>query len=113
MEQFLTALVLAAISAFVAFLVSWGWSKRAMQDIEKQIDKHANYHKEHYTHAADTDAHWTPRERDALTRQIDRIEKGVSQLLQRSSGDLRPCRAIGASALSLRPRLASASVACF
>lgn len=36
---------------------------------------------QHFTHAADTEKHWTGRERDNLYKQLDRIEELLKESL--------------------------------
>lgn len=94
MEQFLYTLAAMAVSGLVAYLISHGYNMRNNQAIVDKQSEHSTLIKEHADklnkHMDDNDAHWTSRERESLTKQIDRIEDGVQKLLSRSSGDLRP-----------------------
>ena len=87
-------LVMAAVAGLVAYFTSRGYNMKSQEAVTDKLNEHATMIAHQQTrlneHMSNSDAHWTPRERDALTEQISRIEDGVQTLLKRSSGDLRP-----------------------
>lgn len=80
-------LTIAGISALVGYLVSHGYNLRNQKLVTDKLNEHSTSIAQHLDqltmHMADNDAHWTTRERDALTKQIDRIDENVQTLLGR------------------------------
>ena len=83
MMEIAVAAGIAIISAVVSFAVSWGYSLKGLDVLMKQIERHSTKHEDHYRHAGDVNLHWTPRERDALTKTLESIDAKIEELLKR------------------------------
>ena len=75
------AIGLTIIGFIVTVSVMWGKLTTRMDIYEQQMASHTVQHREHYAHAADTERHWTERERDQQNKQLDRIEELLQELL--------------------------------
>lgn len=77
----------AAFSGLVGYLVSHGYNLRNQKAVSDKLNEHTTQISENKAildeHMANEDAHWTKRERDGLTSQIDRIDANVQRLLER------------------------------
>lgn len=80
-------LIVAGFSGLMGYLVSHGYNLRNQKVVTDKLSEHTTQISEYRAildgHMTDSDAHWTPRERDALTKQIDRIDGNVQKLLER------------------------------
>lgn len=77
-----------ALSLLLSFLA---WTRNSSEDlgglrewrkmVEDTLKRYADHHAEHFDHAADHEIHWTERERETQTKQLDRIEELIKELL--------------------------------
>lgn len=78
--------IISLIAAFAALIRSYsenlGEVRAWRKMVEDQLDHHAAHHKEHYRHMTNSDVHWTERERDAQSKQLERIEELIKDLLK-------------------------------
>lgn len=60
--------------------------------VEDTLKRHESEHGRHRVHVIDTEAHWTPRQRDDLTAQLNRIEELIIESMtpraRRNNGHL-------------------------
>lgn len=54
--------------------------------VAKKLEAYDSQHQDHYRHAAKADVHWTPRERDDLSKRLDEMSKDLKELLKRNGG---------------------------
>jgi tetrahydromethanopterin S-methyltransferase subunit G len=85
------SLAIAIIGGLISGVAAFQRLSSRMDSIEEKVTNilRANEasNKDHYLHAEDEDAHWTKRERDALTKKLDEIHTEVRALGQRKYGD--------------------------
>ena len=62
----------------------FGWDSHRLKSLEGGQEKLFGQSKEHYEHTGDEDAHWTKREREQLTSDIDN-GKDVRKILENGS----------------------------
>lgn len=76
-------LLLSLIISLIAIVRSYSedlGERRAWREIvEKTLNRHSEQHQDHYRHSSNADMHWTAREREALTGQLDRIEELIRE----------------------------------
>lgn len=70
------AITLDAVVVLIGFVISWVKIGARMENVEKQ---QAEYDK----HIANTDLHWTARERDALILTMADMQKDIKLVLLR------------------------------
>lgn len=76
--------ILTAIGGVIGFSILWGKMTNRIDNVELKQGEHSRHHEDHYNHAAKADVHWTTRERNELTKTLDRIEAQTTELLRRS-----------------------------
>lgn len=75
-HTFLTAGVLILSGVFT--IVGWLMAKK--------LEAYDQQHQDHYRHAARSDVHWTPRERDELRERLKDMGDDIKELLRRNGG---------------------------
>lgn len=81
------AIGVTVIGGLLGFAVLWGHNKGRMESVNETLKLHAGYHKDHYEHARDDNAHWTQRERGDLAKKLDEIHDEVKDIRKRMYGD--------------------------
>jgi hypothetical protein len=76
-----TVLINGGIAA-IGYGKGLGSSREKFRMINDKLEKHDQYHKEHYQHAQDDDIHWTPRERNDLRDRIMEIKSGQDDIIK-------------------------------
>lgn len=54
--------------------------------VAKKFDTYDQQNRDHYQHAAKADVHWTPRERDDLSKRLQDMGDDLKELLRRNGG---------------------------
>jgi hypothetical protein len=72
------SLILSLALSVAAFVRSYGEDRGAAKEWKKMVEDTLT---RLAAHVDNDEAHWTPRERDGLQRQLDRIEELVRDLL--------------------------------
>ena len=73
--------------SLLAVVKSYGYDKRRMEDLENKVRQHDRLHAKHFEHTVDQNAHFTPRERDELTKKLDLILDELIEMRKRKWGD--------------------------
>lgn len=81
------AIILTGIGWLVTSAVSWGYNKKRFETIEESAktneQRYNDYHKLHFQHSTDAEVHWTKRERDDLSRDIEKMSNDIDESLKR------------------------------
>ncbi len=84
------AIALTILGSGWSLVVSYGYNRRRMEELEKELVRSFKYHTEHYQHAKDDqvhfqdmEKHWSSRERDDLNKRLDKIDAKLDTLLER------------------------------
>lgn len=69
--------------ALGGILITWGYQKRRFEDSDVRHTSHTAKHELHFRHEGDGDKHWTRRERDELSKTLNRMDENIQELLRR------------------------------
>ena len=50
------------------------------RSVTDRLDKQERWHGDHFKHASDKDSHWTPREREDLSKRMDKQDNKLDQI---------------------------------
>ena len=58
-----------------------GRNEARLDNIEKGLDRSFAHHGDHFEHSRDLDIHWTTRERDSLSKRLDKQDEQIGEIL--------------------------------
>lgn len=74
--------VLFSLAAFIrSYSEDLGGRREWRQNVDNALKKYDAHYHEYIQHTRDTEVHWTTREREAVSKQLDRIEELIQELL--------------------------------
>lgn len=86
MDVSTVATVIASILSVAALIRSYGEDRGVIREWRASVDSDLEQLKHHIS---DRDMHWTSREREAQSKQLDRIEELIKEFMTARSNELR------------------------